>query len=281
MLPFFPCVPYTPRGFTMKLALVIGVGLVMATRLFANGGENFPFHVGERLSYLIFWGPFVAGRASLEVAGIEQIDGHDCYHLVGEARTSGLADMLYHVETKNESWLDVDELCTRQYRERRTEGKHIRAGETHYDYVAKLASSTNYITGKVRSIPLEAPAQDVISSLYFVRTKPLDLNVDQNFVISVSDTNYTVNLSPDLRKTMYFRPTGDIQALRIEPKPTLKIVATNKGRMWLWISDDARKLPLLVASEMRIGSAKLVLSKIETANPVADKPPAQATPPDH
>jgi len=240
----------------MKWILVMASCLTTVTMSLADGSSNVPFHVGERLSYAIFWGPFVAGRASLEIIGIEQVDGNDCYHLVAEARTSGLTDLFYHIETKNESWLDVNELCTRQYRERRTEGKHTRAGETHYDYTAKLASTTNYITGKIKSTPLEMPVQDMISSLYFVRAKPLVLNVDQNFTVSVGDTNYTVNVRPDLRKTMYFRPTGDIEALRIEPNPTLTVVAANKGRLWFWSSDDARRLPLLVASDMRIGSAK-------------------------
>ena len=265
----------------MNWILTMMASLTTATMALADGSSNVPFRVGERLSYVIFWGPFVAGRASLEVTGIEQVDGYDCYHLVAEARTSGLADLLYHVETKNESWLDVNELCTRQYREKRTEGKHIRNGETRYDYVTKQASTSNHVTGKVRSIPLEAPVQDMISSLYFVRTKPLEVDVSQNLTVNVGETNYSVNLRPDLRKTMYFRPTGDVEALRIEPSPTLNVVAANKGRMWLWVSDDFRRLPLLVVSDMKIGSAKLVLTKIETIAPVADKPRAQATPPDH
>jgi hypothetical protein len=256
-------------------------GLAVATALFANGGENFPFHVGERLSYVIFWGPFVAGHASLEVTGIEQIDGHDCYHLVGEAHTTGLADFLYHVETKNESWFDANGFFTRQYRERRIEGKRTRASLTRYDYDSKLASTTNYITGKARSMPLETPVQDMISSMYFVRTKPLELDLEQSFPVSVSETNYTVSVRPDQRKTMYFRPTGDIAALRMEPSPTLNVVAANKGRMWFWISDDMQKLPLLVASDMKIGSAKFVLTKIETANPAADRLRSQAASPEH
>jgi hypothetical protein len=272
MLPFRARLPYTPRDFAMKIALAIGLCLSTAAVFVTAAAVPVPFQVGEKLSYQIFWGPFIAGRASLEIVGIETVDGHDCYHLVGAARTSGLADLLYHVETKNESWLDVDELCTRKYRERRIEGKRIRDGETQFDYSSKLATTTNHITGKVKSIALEMPVQDLISSLYFARTQPLSLNVDQSFLISVGDTNYTVNVRPDQRKTMYFRPTGDIPALRLEPKPTLTIVATNKGRMWFWISDDARKLPLLVASDMRIGSAKLVLYKIEGADTFSSAP---------
>ena len=173
--------------------------------------------------------------------------------------------MLYHIETTNESWLDAAELFTRRYRERRTEGKHIRAGETRYNYTTRQAWTTNFVTGKIKSYPLEAPVQDMISSLYFVRTKPLELDVDRTFLVNVSGSNYVVNVRPDLRKTMYFRPTGDVPALRLEPKPTLTIVSSNKGRMWFWVSDDLRRLPLLVASDLRIGTAKLVLNSIESS----------------
>lgn len=240
------------------------IGLSAATALFAGESNSVPFKIGEKLTYQIFWGPFVAGRATLLVDGIEAVDGRDCYHLVAEARTSGLANMLYPVITKNESWLDVAELCTRRYREVRTEGKHNRAGETRYDYDGKQAWTTNYLTGRVKTSSLDAPVQDMISSLYFVRTKPLAVDAEASFAVNVGGSNYTVNVTPDLRKTMYFRPTGDVQALRIEPKPTLTVVSSNKGRMWFWISDDARKLPLLVASELKIGSAKLVLNQIES-----------------
>src|SRR2546426_3968428 len=132
--------------------------------------------------------------------------------------------------------------------------------------------TTNYLTGKSRNSALDAPVQDMISSLYFIRTKPLALNVDQSFLINVSGSNYTVNVRPDLRKTMYFRPTGDVAALRLEPKPTLTVVAANKGRMWFWVSDDIRRLPLLVASDLKIGSARLILNRIETPDTISSAP---------
>jgi hypothetical protein len=65
---------------------------------------------------------------------------------------------------------------------------------------------------------------------------------------------------------------GDVQALRIEPNPTLSVVSANKGRMWFWISDDARHLPLLVTSDLKFGSARLVLYSVTTG-----KAPSAAT----
>jgi hypothetical protein len=253
------------------LAAIAVLLLVSSVPGWANGGEDFPFHVGEKLTYQIFWGPFVAGRAVLSVDGIEQVDGRDCYHLIAQARTTGLADFMFHVDSKTESWLDVAELFTRRYRESRTEGRHKRSTETRYDYVGKLAATTNFISGRTRSTPLDGPMQDVVSLLYYVRTTPLAVDIESSFPLHVYGTNYTVNVRPDLRKTLWLRPLGDVSALRIEPHPTLSIVAANKGRMWFWVSDDHHRFPVLLTSDMKIGSAKFVLYQVETANPVDAK----------
>jgi hypothetical protein len=238
--------------------------VVLAGTDWAGDADSIPFAVGEKLTYQIFWGPFVVGRATLEVAGIESFDGHDCYYLVAKAKTSGLVDLLFPVDSTAESWLDCDGLFARQYREDRTEGKHHRSSDIHYDYAHKETVITDRTDGKVKRVPLNQPVQDVISSLYVMRTRKLMIDSEQTFMINAGTTNYLVTIRPDQRKSVWVRPTGDVLALRIEPSPTLNIVSANKGHMWFWVSDDARRLPLLVTSEIKFGNAKLVLYSIST-----------------
>ena len=247
-----------------KLTAFLVSLLVSAGMTWANDADSIPFAVGEKLTYQIFWGPFVVGRATLEVAGIEPVDGHNCYHLVAKAKTSGLIELLFPVDSTAESWLDCDGLFSRRYREDRTEGKHHRNTESHYDYASKETVVTNRINGKQHHVLLDQPVQDVISSLYVVRTRRLMLDSDQVFTISADTTNYNVTIHPDKRNLVWVKPLGDVQALRVEPNPTLSVVSANKGRMWFWISDDARHLPLLVNSDLRFGSAKLVLFSVIT-----------------
>jgi hypothetical protein len=247
-----------------QLSVIFGLILALSGAAFAQPATSLPFRVGEKLTYQIFWGPFVVGRATLEVAGIEKVDNHDCYHLIGKAKTSGLAEWLFPVDSTIESWLDCRDLFTRQYRENRSEGKHHANDETHYDYDQKETITTNLIKGREKRFPLEQPVQDVISSLYFVRAQKLMLDAEQTFTVNAANTNYVVTVRPDERKEIWVRPVGDVQALRIEPTPTLKIVSSNKGRMWIWVSDDERRLPLLLNSELKFGSAKLVLFSVAT-----------------
>ncbi|MBM3858469.1 MAG: DUF3108 domain-containing protein [Verrucomicrobia bacterium] len=233
----------------------------------AASGEDAPFRVGEKLGYRIYWGPFEAGHATLEVAGIETVDGHDCYHLVVRAKTTGFVDMLFHVDNIMESWLDVKELRTVRYRQHRIEGKHTKRSETCYDYTNKRYTITNHLNGATYTLPLDQPLQDIVSAAYYVRTQPLALHRSLEFFVNAGDTNRRVRFLPDQRKKIWTNPLGDVPALRVEPNPTLTVVAANKGRMWIWISDDAQKLPLVVISKLAIGSARFQLTEVKAADP--------------
>jgi hypothetical protein len=267
----------------LKRLTAILISLVaLAGTAWAGDADSIPFTVGEKLTYQIYWGPFVVGRATLEVAGIKPLDGHDCYYLVATAKTSGLIDLLFSVDSTAESWLDCDGLFSRQYCEDRTEGKHHRSSETHYDYEHKQTVITDRLDCKVQRMPLNQPVQDVVSSLYVMRTRKLMIDSEQAFTINAGNTNYVVTIRPDERKSVWVHPIGDVMALRIEPTPTLNIVSANKGHMWFWVSDDERRLPLLVNSEIKFGTARLVLYSISmskippttTAKPVAPADPS-------
>lgn len=247
------------------IAAAISLGAALSTTV---AGDFSAFAVGEKLQYRIFWGPLPVGEATLHVRGIEQVQGHPCYHLVATAETTGLGRMLFPVESVSESWLDMDGLFSRQYREDRREGRKHRHTEVMFDYAAGQATIRNLQTGKARHTPLTQPTQDIISSVYFVRMQPLALNKTIQFDLLAGDDIWKVTVRPDARQKVEVRPVGKVPALRVEPQPTLSIVAANKGRMWFWITDDDRRFPLMVCSQMRIGSAQLVLYRIQ--------PPASA-----
>ncbi len=246
----------------MKFALMWFLFMAV-TAWSANATEPVPFCVGEKLTYDILWGPLVAGHATLMVAGIEKVDGQDCYHIIGQAQTSGVVDLLYHVESKIETWLDTTGFFTRRFLQARREAKHRTAEDSRYDYVSGQVVTTNLISGRVQTSALTGPEQDVLSVFYFLRTQPLLLNYDSRLPVNLTGKHYDVVARPDQRKTLYFRPIGDISALRIEPNPTLNIVASGGGRMWFWISDDVRKLPLMLVTQMKYGTIKLVFAGIE------------------
>ncbi len=49
-------------------------------------------------------------------------------------------------------------------------------------------------------------------------------------------------------------------------EPLLKAggIFKNKGRLVIWLTDDARRLPVLMKSKVAIGSVKVVLQEVKT-----------------
>src|SRR3990172_8133199 len=64
------------------------------------------FGVGERFIYSIELGPLNAGVSQTEIAGITQIDGHSCYHIVSQTTTNKAFSVLYKVDDYIESFVD-------------------------------------------------------------------------------------------------------------------------------------------------------------------------------
>ena len=76
-----------------------------------------PFGPGERLIYKVKWGIFNLGTGRLSVEGIETVRGRPAYNL--ELRLVGGKLGLTVDDTQN-SWLDVETLASRRFRQDRT-----------------------------------------------------------------------------------------------------------------------------------------------------------------
>jgi hypothetical protein len=247
------------------------LAILLAVVVPASSDTNFPFRVGEKLTFQINWGPFLAGHATLEVAGLETVDGRDCYRLVAKAQTVGLVDLLFHVDNVMESWIDTNQLHSVRYRQHRVEGKHTKKTDTRYDYANKHFTLTNHLTGASCTLPLDDSLRDIVASLYYVRAQQLQTNQLIHFLVNAGDTNRLVRITPDQRKTIWTNPLGDLPALRVEPNPTLTIVSAHKGRMWVWVSDDTHKIPLVLIAKMTVGSARFQLTDVQTTDPTLAK----------
>ena len=92
--------------------------------------------------------------------------------------------------------------------------------------------------------PLDADTQDLVSAVYALRRSPLA--VGKTFELKVSDSGLVYKIpvrvaARELQKSA----VGKIWCFRLEPEVFGKNRLIEKeGTMLLWISDDARRLPV-------------------------------------
>jgi hypothetical protein len=56
---------------------------------------------------------------------------------------------------------------------------------------------------------------------------------------------------------------GKLDLIQVEPLAKFEGLFVRKGRMWIWLTDDERRIPVLMKSKIPVGSITAVLEKIE------------------
>jgi hypothetical protein len=248
----------------MKRVIFSVLILLLAASFSARADRvHVPFSVGERLTYHIYWGPFHIGNCTMEVKGIVPLNGHPTYHIVTTVKVSGFLGIVSPVDDTLESFLDVEGLFSRQFVQIRREGRHNTEETLVFEPEAGRAFRIYHANNRPHEFPLDTFVQDTISSLYMLRTQPLELNRVIQMPIFAGTNVHMITITPDDAQQLHLRRVGIFQAVRIEPQPTLKFLQKNKGRMFLWYSDDENRYPLMLQTKLPLGSGRIILVKIE------------------
>ena len=209
--------------------------------------------MGERFVFSVEYGPVKAGEAVMEVSEITEIDGRACYHIISEAETSELFSNFFEVKDRVESYVDVDGLFPWRFEKHLREGNFRSDMRVEYDQINHRA-----ITNKDT---MEVPpfVQDILSGFYYGRVQSLKrgktIYIDHHSGRKLYPLEVKV-----LKKERVKVPAGVFKCIVIEP--VLKAVGIFKhtGRLRVWLTDDERRMPVLMKSKMIIGSvvAKLI-----------------------
>ncbi len=104
--------------------------------------------------------------------------------------------------------------------------------------------------------------QDAASMMYFFRA--FDLKVGQKLESDVFVSKKVWKLEVEvLGKEKVKVPAGTFDTLKIKPKVSLNGQAQKKGEMTIWVTDDDRKIPVKMQSEIPLGTVNAVLKKLK------------------
>lgn len=213
------------------------------------------FAPGEVIRYVIKYGILPSGVATLEVRSTDTVHGRPAYHLVSEARTNKTIDAFFKVRDKNESWMDVQSLSSLRFRQNMREGGYMREVETDYDHPARRYTYRKRRKGKESVVEGAMPpfVQDVLSSLYYVRTRPLVVGQTYTLDANSGAVNWPLRVHVKRRERIRV-PAGEFMCFRLDPILAGEGIFQAKGKLLVWITDDERRIPVLLRSKVAVGA---------------------------
>lgn len=215
--------------------------------------RQLPFEIGEKLTYEISWSNILqAGSAVMEVREAPRTDGRRAYHLVSKAASSGLVSKFYKVSDTVESVIDAEELCSLSFRLDQRHGKRKKKRDMLFDHDRGIAHV--FSDGKEENYTIPEDVQDALSALYYVRARP-EFSVEKPIIVNVHEDGKTWSVEVQtLGREKIKTPLGKFNTIKLKTYPRYEGVFQNKGEIYIWLTDDERKIPVLMRSTISIGS---------------------------
>lgn len=154
-------------------------------------------------------------------------------------------------------------------------GKRVRASESTFDRSQGKMTWTLRDPNNPASEPRQETAefsgqlQDVLSAIYFIRMQPL--KVGKTFDVFIGDGGrvYRTPVKVVGRKKRMKTAVGRVDALRLTAElfGPERLIDNEKGEFSLWITDDARRIPVRGRVKTDYGTFDINLKRVITTPP--------------
>ena len=215
-----------------------------------------PIRAGEYLKFSVRYGIISAGDAYLEIPEVRSWKGQPVFTLVARAESNKFFSAFYRVQNRIESFWDTTGFFSRRFHENRREGGYREQNEITFDY--DRGEAIYAADGQAIAIPPNC--QDALSSFYFARTQALPIGGSVIFDYHASHRSQPIEVRV-LGRQRIDTPAGTFDCVVIEPILRAAGIFKNQGRLVIWLTDDDRRMPVMMKSKVTIGSITVILTE--------------------
>lgn len=244
------------RGSALAVALSLLAPCPQAAEL--------PFAPGEKVGMRLSYAHILAGRAWVTVLPGSPDGALD---FVAEAQSQGFFAWLFHfrVQDRTVARWDPATRCSLRIE------KHLREGRARRDQVVtfdpKGAAHVEDVKVKQKDFELAACTLDVLSAFYMTRVLGVPEKGQLELPVFDNGKHYRLGVRFVGREKLDLpAPLGkDVPTVIVEPQLLEGTgLFVKEGRLKIWLTDDARRIPVRMRSKVAIGS---VSADLETYEP--------------
>ncbi len=232
---------------------------------FSPAPARLPFGVGERLRYHMDFSFVRAGYSEMSILSVDSSTLVPSYHFRSRVRSTSTIDWVYKVRDVVEAWFAMDGLYSTRYERNVHEGSYHSVKFCDYNNNTAWVSLSNEYGPKGMS-EFEPFSHNIISGLYWVRCQPLAAGVDLHLPVHDIEKQYPLKIVVYGREEVEV-PAGTFTCWKIEPIVESEGLFKAKGRLWIWLTDDENRLPVLMKSEIPVGTVDGKLATYRLGDP--------------
>ena len=221
---------------------------------------GYQFPARQTLTFAVDWRVFTGGIAVFHL----DRDGNQL-RITANGDTVGAVNMLFPVVDRFQSSMDTVTGCSGGYSKQTQEGRRKMTDDLTFDYHAgkQTLLEKNLVKNTQKTLTANVPAcvTDSLSAIFYAASQRLTPGQNFGFPLADSMRTVTVIMKPEAREEIK-TPAGTFQAVRVQPTAEEGVVK-NRGKIWIWYTDDARHIPVRIQARLFWGTLTFDLQSIE------------------
>ena len=217
------------------------------------------FAAGETLDYNLVWLKVAGGSMRMTIG--PQAGDATHYRITSIAKSSGSFALFFSVRDEIESFVDRGDFSTIRYE------KHLKEGGKRKDDVTTIVNkiATRKRPNKdTEEVGVTRPVFDPLSVIFHLRDVELTPGTVHRFSVFADGKLYTLEAHVTGRETID-TPAGRFNTIAVQPKMLAGgIFRDEDSDLTIWYSDDARRLPVRIRSEVKVGTITATLRSVQT-----------------
>ncbi|MFN0150774.1 MAG: DUF3108 domain-containing protein [bacterium] len=227
------------------------------TTMLALDDPRFAVPEYERLRFSIEFGVIKAGTATMESHQHRGASGESLVVFTSRARSSSFFTRFYPVDDVVTSTVEARSLLPIRFEKRLSEGNYRANEAMTFD---RAANRVTYANGETVSAP--DFARDVLSAFYDVRRHLLVPGSSFGFVNHANKKTSLIEVKVIGREVLDTR-IGRFHCIKVQPVLARGGLFKNEGRIWVWFTDDAMRIPVKMESKLAFGAITAEIEKVE------------------
>ncbi len=218
-----------------------------------------PFRAGEKAKLKVSYFGIPAGYLILEVLPFSEVNNQKSYHFQVSIQTLSAFNWIYTVDDRVETFLDFETLLPSTYTLKVKETSQIIDARTFFNwnklqgtywqnkYTKKKGEEKKKITWD-----FEPYSQNVFSAIFYMRVFQFTPNKELAFRVADYDKNVIFRGKVVRRETLK-TSIGEIKTVVIQPQIEFDGIFEPVGDIFIWLTDDVRKIIVRIESKIKIG----------------------------
>ena len=243
----------SPVFIAVLLVMILGAPELRGQGEKTSPAGSVPFTVGEVLDYRLSWSVF-SNAAAVQLAVVEKRDlfGIAAWHFRASAHTQVPLRSVAEIDDQFDSYAEIATLESRQYESYLNE-----LGEKQ-NTVLQLAAARPAARGRAAVVLVKPHTRDPLAALYMLRAVDWQRTAEIRGPVYDGEDLYEMQARLEL-------PNDTISVAGQNVTATKLAVALFRGgyesrtRCWIWLSQDAARVPLVILAQVPYGSVRAEL----------------------